>query len=114
MIDPANAHLLKPHFAWLAEELPFRLPCAAILHNGAAVSVCCSSRNGPDAAEAGLETVEAFRGRGFAPAVVASWGYAVRESGRTPLYSTSWDNLASQAVARKLGLALYGVDMSIT
>jgi hypothetical protein len=33
--------------------------------------------------------------------------------GQVPLYSTSWENLASQGVARRLGLQLYGVDLSI-
>ncbi|MGH2617528.1 MAG: GNAT family N-acetyltransferase, partial [Thermomicrobiales bacterium] len=41
------------------------------------------------------------------------WAQAVRQEGRIPLYSTSWENLASQAVARKLGLVLYGVDLDI-
>ena len=47
-----------------------------------------------------------------AAAVVAAWAAAVRASGRLPLYSTSWDNVASQGVARKLGLVLYGADLS--
>jgi len=58
-------------------------------------------------------TVEAFRGRGFASAVVAAWANAVRESDRVPLYSTSWENAASRAVATKLGLTLYGADLWI-
>jgi hypothetical protein len=33
--------------------------------------------------------------------------------GCIPLYSTSWDNLASQAIARKLQMVLYGEDWSI-
>ncbi|HZS91689.1 MAG TPA: GNAT family N-acetyltransferase, partial [Chloroflexota bacterium] len=46
-------------------------------------------------------------------AVVAGWARAIRASGRIPLYSTSWDNHASQAVARKLGLVQYGTDLSL-
>jgi hypothetical protein len=34
--------------------------------------------------------------------------------GRTPLYSTSWENEASLALAKKLGLPQYGVDLHIT
>jgi hypothetical protein len=30
-----------------------------------------------------------------------------------PLYSTSWENRASQAVAARLGLAMLGVDFSV-
>ena len=78
------------------------------------VAVCFSSRNGADAAEAGLETLAPFRGRGYAAAAVAAWAAAVRASGRLPLYSTGWDNLASQGVVRTLGLVPYGADLSLT
>jgi RimJ/RimL family protein N-acetyltransferase len=103
---------LRGPFAWIAEEYTERQPVAAVLQGGEAVAVCCSSRNAPMAAEAGLRTVEAYQRRGYAAAVVAAWAAAVRESGRLPLYSTSWDNLASQGVARKLGLVPYGADLS--
>jgi RimJ/RimL family protein N-acetyltransferase len=81
---------------------------------GRAVSVCFSSRLTPRAAEAGVETAEPFRGRGYATRAVAAWAHAVRETGRIPLYSTSWNNLASQGVARSLGLRIYGADLSLT
>jgi RimJ/RimL family protein N-acetyltransferase len=38
----------------------------------------------------------------------------VRALDATPFYSTSWDNLASQGVARRLGLTLAGVDFHLT
>jgi len=37
----------------------------------------------------------------------------MRASGRSPLYSTSWTNTASLAVADKLGLVAYASDWSI-
>ena len=81
--------------------------------DGAVVSHCFSCRLTDRAAMAGLETLEAYRGRGYAPIVVAEWARAVRESGRIPLYSTSHDNVASQAVARKLGLVQYAVGFGV-
>lgn len=86
--------------------------CGAIVE-GEAVSLCHSSRLTPRAAEAGVNTLAAYRGHGYAPAVVAAWARAVRASERVPLYSTAWANVASQAVARKLGLTEYGADWSL-
>jgi hypothetical protein len=112
-ITPANADVLLPHFPWTATELPYRLPCAAVVVDGVAVSICCSSRNTARAAEAGVDTIEAFRGRGYATAVTALWAQAVRETGRIPIYSTWWDNHASRGVARSLGLVQFAVELSI-
>lgn len=101
-------------FPWLADELAGIEPCFAVLEGGEAVAICFSSRLSPVAAEAGVETLAAYRGRGYALAVVAAWAAAVRATGRLPLYSTWWENQASQAVARKLGLIPYGADVSFT
>jgi hypothetical protein len=100
--------LLDRYFrGWTAEEIPGRLPIAAILEDWYAVSICFSARLSDIAAEAGLETATTYRGRGFGPRVAAAWALAIRASGRIPLYSTPWTNLASLAVARKLGLVAY-------
>jgi RimJ/RimL family protein N-acetyltransferase len=112
-VTAANDDLVRLVFPVLADDLPWRQPCMAIVVDGRLASLCYSARNSPFAAEAGVDTLEAFRGRRYAPAAVAAWARAVREEGRTPLYSTSWDNLASRSVARKLGLILYGADLSI-
>ncbi len=61
-----------------------------------------------------METAEGYRGRGYAQAATAIWAEALRREGRLPLYSTSWDNLASQRVAAGLGALQYGVDFSLT
>jgi RimJ/RimL family protein N-acetyltransferase len=111
-IAPDNADLLRPTYPWLAANLPAYQPCFAILQQGAAVSICFSARNSPRAAEAGVQTHDAFRGRGYASSTVAAWASAVRRENRIPLYSTSWDNAASRGVARRLGLVLYGADLS--
>ncbi|MEZ4708594.1 MAG: GNAT family N-acetyltransferase [Caldilineaceae bacterium] len=112
-IDQSNLHLAQGPFAWLHEEWHLVQPGMAWVERDAVASVCFSSRLTPHAAEAGLWTAEEYRGRGYAAAVVAAWARAVQQSGRRPLYSTSWDNLASQAVARKLGLIFYGEDWSL-
>ncbi|GIP32101.1 hypothetical protein J2TS4_13110 [Paenibacillus sp. J2TS4] len=101
-------------FEWLTSEIDYAQPCIALVREGRAVSICRSVRITSNAHEAGLETLDLFRGRGYAAAVVAGWAMAVRELGGIPLYSTSWENLASQSVARKSALSLYGVNFTVT
>ena len=67
-----------------------------------------------EAHEAGVETLPDFRGKGYARDVAAEWARRVRGLGAIPLYSTSWTNNASQAVARKLRLVCYGADFEVT
>ena len=112
-IHDSNTEVLHRHYSWVIAELEDVQPCTAVIAGGDAVSLCFCSRKSPEAAEAGVKTVEAFRGRGYATTVVAAWAGAVRESRRVPLYSTPWDNLASRSVASKLGLVLYGADLWI-
>jgi GNAT acetyltransferase len=102
------------HFPWLASEFEIRRPITAVVRDGVAVSICFCARLTPEAAEAGVDTAEAYRGRGFAARVVSVWAAEVQHSGRIPMYSTSWDNVASQRVADKLGLILYGAELSIS
>jgi GNAT acetyltransferase len=109
-VTAANVEVVRNTKPWLLNELVDWWPAFAVVHDGAAVSVCFSSRIGAAAAEAGVDTIPAFRGRGYAAAVTAAWGASVRDSGRVPLYSTAWDNLASQGVARRLGLIMFGAD----
>jgi hypothetical protein len=112
-ITEENGHLLGEEFAWLQRERAVCEPALAVVIDELAVSIAFSARVTKRAAEAGVDTLAAFRGQGHASRVVAAWASAVRETGRVPLYSTSWGNLASQGVARRLGLRLYGVDLSL-
>ena len=110
-LTEANAALLRGGDLepWLA-DIGQSEPLMALVRDGRAVSVCGSVRITPEAHEAGVETSAATRGHGFAVAVVNAWAGAVRELGAEPLYSTSWENTASQAVARKLRLIPYAAD----
>ena len=116
LISEVNEDLLAAHFAWKrTARSNFRTgPLVATVVQGQAVSICYCARITPLAAEAGVETVEAFRGQGYASIAVAGWAAAVRLRGLIPLYSASWKNVASQGVARKLGMVHYGDDWSIT
>lgn len=113
-VTKANAEVLAPRFEdWLG-DVSEDVPMAAVLEDGKAVSICCSVRLTSEAHEAGVETHEDFRGRGHGAAATAAWARAVREMDRMPLYSTSWDNRASRALASRLGLIQFGVDLHIT
>jgi hypothetical protein len=111
-VTDANRERVRDTLPWLYRELGAPSPCMAILVNGQAVSVCFSSRIGTRAMEAGLFTQPEFRGRGYAARVTAAWALAVRRAGLVPIYSTSWENLASQGVARSLGLVPFGAHAS--
>lgn len=113
-VTEENAGCLRGGFEELLDELPARLPFVAALEEGRAVSVCRSVRVTPEAHEAGVETLPEFRGRAHARDVTAGWARLVSSAGAAPLYSTSWENTASQSVAMKLRLAAYGADFHVT
>lgn len=91
-----------------SEESPYPTRAAVVL-GGRVVSACCTVRLSDQAAEAGVDTLEDFRGRGFASAATSHWASRMRATGRELFYSTSEDNHASQRVAERLGLHRIGV-----
>jgi GNAT superfamily N-acetyltransferase len=114
LVTDDNAEMLRPLLqAWIP-DVRLCPPLFAFQVDGHAVAVCASVRITRDAYEAGVETSPAYRGRGYAAQVVTAWAHAVRELGRVPLYSTSWQNTASRALARKLGLVHFGSDVHLT
>jgi hypothetical protein len=109
-----NLSQLERHFrGWTPDDLPDRSPILGIVEDGHAVSVCFCARRSPVAAEAGLETALNFRGRGFGAQAATAWTRAIWDSGRLPLYSTSWSNAPSLAVARKLKLCACASDWNL-
>ena len=112
-VTNANRSLLEPLLAPWLPDVEASPPLMALVEGGRAVSVCGSVRITDRGYEAGVETHPDYRGRGYAAGVVSAWAAAVRAMGRVPLYSTSWQNASSQAVARKLGLVMFGADLQI-
>jgi RimJ/RimL family protein N-acetyltransferase len=113
LVTSENAAVLSPYLEeWRGNVSP-SAPMVVALEGRKAVSVCCSVRVTSQAHEAGVETHPDFRGRGHATRAVSGWANAIRERDRIPLYSTSWENESSRALAKKLGLIQYGVDLHI-
>jgi hypothetical protein len=81
---------------------------AMALDNNTAVSIGHSPKSTACCVEAGIWTREDWRGRGLAPAVSKRWWECERQFKQTVFYSTTRDNRASRAVARKLGLVPVG------
>jgi hypothetical protein len=113
-VTEANIDRLRAHLAEWIPDLGVCDPMLMLLIEDQAVSICASVRKTPAATEAGVETAKPFRGQRYAAKVVAAWAGAVREIGLEPLYSTSWQNEASRAVARQLSLIQFGNDLHIT
>ena len=107
--------LLEHNFrGWVPGEIAEgRAPVLAVFDHGRPVSICFCARRSDVAAAAGLETADAYRRRGYGAGVTAAWALAIRASGRVPLYSTAWTNLASLGVARKLNLVAYASTWSL-
>jgi hypothetical protein len=116
MVVVEDERLIEHHFGgWAPGEIEAgRSPVLAIIEDGYPVSICFCARRSGVAAEAGLDTAAAYRGRGYGPRVAAAWALAIRSSGRTPLYSTAWTNHASLAVARKLNLLAYASSWALS
>ncbi len=109
-VEKSNVHLGADTFPWLSAELDNCQPCLAIVEQGRLVAVFRSVRVSTRAHVAGVVTHEDYRRKGYATAVAAEWGIAVRELGLLPIYSTELENIASQRVAEKVGLVLYNAD----
>lgn len=114
VVDETSAHLLERFFPYTRLALTSRRPVVGVVVDGSVVSACYCARKRPNACEAGVATEEPYQGRGLGTLVVSAWRDAVEEEGRQPLYSTSWENLASRAVARKLQLIPYAETISLT
>ena len=115
-VTKENVHVLETGFPWMVPPIMSEAdigPVTAAVVGSNAVSICYCARLSPLGAEAGVQTLEPMRGKGHATNAVAAWAAAIRRQGLLPLYSASWENVASQRVANKLGMACYGEDWEI-
>jgi hypothetical protein len=72
--------------------------------NGRVVSKAISIRQNTDCAEAYVETLPEFRNRGYGRQTMTAWARDILNSGRVPFYSYNLCNIASAALAGKLGV----------
>jgi GNAT superfamily N-acetyltransferase len=112
-VDADNAGRLQGELAAWRGDVARLQPMYAVVEDGRAVSLCASVAASDRAHAAGVETARDHRGRGLAVQAVAAWARAVRALGAIPFYGTSFDNIASQGVARRLGLTLVGAEFWI-
>ena len=113
-VDGTNTDVLAGDFDDTIPEIEYVQPCVASIVDGKAVAVCQTVRQTRCLVEAGVETVESFRGRGHGHRVVSGWASMVRREGRVPAYSTWWKNHASRRLAQRLGLLQYCVDVHVS
>ena len=112
-ITRSNSNLLRGGLdEWLPDIAAGRLIYATIV-DGHAVSICASVNEAEGVHAAGVETLPSYRRKGLAVHAVAAWAGAVLRMNATPFYGTTFDNLASQSVARRLNMELVGSEFSV-
>lgn len=81
--------------------------CYVVMVTGEPVAWAWSARENEVAAEVAVETLPAFRRRGYGRQVTAAWAYRVMKAGKVAFFSHERDNPASEALARSLGVVEY-------
>lgn len=107
LVTPNNRQVLKEMPEWV-DDINHEQPMVAWIENEVALGVCASVRKCDPAEAAGLDVLERARMRGIGQKLATAWASLVQAKGKIAMYSTSSDNVASQAVARRLGLELLG------
>ena len=112
-VTEANKDILIPHFRHTYLHIIDLQPCVAKVVDGRAVAACRTVRKTSAAVEAGVDTIEPFRRKGYGAYTVAAWASSVWSKGLVPCYSTISGNVASIGLARKLAMVQYATDFSI-
>ncbi len=113
-IVESNTDLLRGGLDEWLPDVAVGLPMVAMVADGRAVSICTSVIASMTVHSAGVETLPDYRRRGLGVQAVAGWARTVQASGPTPFYGTTFDNVASQRLAARLGLSLVGAEFSLT
>jgi hypothetical protein len=95
------------------DEIDYIDPSYIVIQEGQAVSTCMTVRRTDGAIEAGVDTFETYRGKGYAVQATAAWLNATLDAGLVPFYSTSSDNTSSQRVAEKVGLQQFATELKV-
>jgi len=109
--QPLPDHFLSIKFTTVHEL--WRPWCIAMV-DGEIASIVETVRTGPRGVECGVNTAPPFRRRGCAAAATAGWAQLEAQPGKSLFYSTDRANVASQGVARRLGLAYVGAGVALT
>ena len=91
----------------------FWSPWCVAIEGDEIASIAMAAGVGPAAAEVGLYTFPAFRGRGLGAAATAAWASHPDLRGKTLFYGTDRENVSSQRVVERLGLPFIGTGLSI-
>jgi RimJ/RimL family protein N-acetyltransferase len=93
---------LRPQASWDG-------PWAALTDEGRVVSLAHCARLTDRAAEVGVRTEDAYKGRGLASVVVHAWAALFARTNKVLFYSAFEDNKASHRVAAKCGAEPLGM-----
>jgi hypothetical protein len=109
--DGMPSHLVEAGFASVAD---FWAPWCVVLEADEIAAIAFAARLGDAAAEIGVYTFPAHRGRGLAAAATAAWSSLPELRDRELFYSTLSTNTSSRRVAARLGLEHIGMGLRIT
>ncbi len=103
--------LIDMGFTSLGEFWP---PWSIAMDGDEIASIAFTVAKNHHAAEVGLATMPAFRGRGLGAAATAGWASHPELGGRALFYSTSRANVSSQRVVERLQLRFLGASLRIS
>jgi hypothetical protein len=109
--QPLPQHFLSIKFTTVAA---LWTPWCMALVDGEIASIVETVRTGPHGVECGVNTDPRFRRRGLAAAATTGWARLEARPGRRLFYSTDRTNIASQGVARRLGLQYVGAGVALS